>query len=638
MASVPKGGRIHLVQAGVQDQFFTGSPQITYFKTLHDSGSTYVLQNFNNVPDSPLRFGDTGTIRLNNIGDLIRKCFLSVELSSITTTSNLYSNITDLFTTSVSTTYSDYNVLNWYDNSSGYSPWFYFGAFVDETITGRANLDNIFKTWNQKLNLKAPDHDPLGRYMALGAPVGSFSIVNVDKIYFPYRKQMSFDVRSTRDTMCTAYFPQNSITSLLNTIDFQLDNNSTRDIYVMLNLEYDETKFAIYKLDSKNTAGWSYNVTYVTGSVTTIDSMIFDDGTVDQIAKEGVAWEAQYPKQIKFRFLFTDPVIYYRIGYTDSIGTAMIDHVDLRIGGQTIERLNGELIHIYNSFWKDSSSYDALKWLTGTTGKKTGMGVAVTDYTRPGVPSSYPLYINTSLPFYFTQESSLAIPVSSILYQPIEVQVKLRKFSELFVSVFDVPDYIKNTLDGNVLTSLLPTEYIVLSNSLSNFIKTQRTFYLATQYQLYEDEILNNDSEIAFDVNFINPVKEMFIVVQKQEVIDDNDYYKYCGFNSIGLTYNESTRFEKSVMTIDYLRSLSAKLHTRCTTNNAISYSFSLYPENPYPTGQVNMSRIQNKRINMNVQGEDVLKKIRIYAKSYNILNVYNGIAGMLFIDNNSSI
>jgi hypothetical protein len=80
--------------------------------------------------------------------------------------------------------------------------------------------------------------------------------------------------------------------------------------------------------------------------------------------------------------------------------------------------------------------------------------------------------------------------------------------------------------------------------------------------------------------------------------------------------------------------------HSRTPKNSSnrlfYAYSFSLYPENYTPTGQINMSRIQNKNLKLNLYDSKHDRHIKIYAKSYNILRIKNNLAGLLFIDNNT--
>jgi hypothetical protein len=75
--------------------------------------------------------------------------------------------------------------------------------------------------------------------------------------------------------------------------------------------------------------------------------------------------------------------------------------------------------------------------------------------------------------------------------------------------------------------------------------------------------------------------------------------------------------------------------HSKSPTRFIYSYSFSLFPENAEPSGQTNMSRIINKLMNVTIlpQSEDV--EVRVYARSFNILRIFNGLSGVIFIDNN---
>ena len=52
-------------------------------------------------------------------------------------------------------------------------------------------------------------------------------------------------------------------------------------------------------------------------------------------------------------------------GYTNSIGNAIIEHADLVIGGQTIERINGEYMQIYDQSFISGSQQDSLTYMVG---------------------------------------------------------------------------------------------------------------------------------------------------------------------------------------------------------------------------------------------------------------------------------
>ena len=70
-------------------------------------------------------------------------------------------------------------------------------------------------------------------------------------------------------------------------------------------------------------------------------------------------------------------------------------------------------------------------------------------------------------------------------------------------------------------------------------------------------------------------------------------------------------------------------------------YSFSLKPEDYYPTGQVNMSRISHKLFKITIEGlrdannnvkyVDSDSETRVYAVNYNVLRINSGLAGLKF-------
>ena len=156
----------------------------------------------------------------------------------------------------------------------------------------------------------------------------------------------------------------------------------------------------------------------------------------------------------------------------------------------------------------------------------------------------------------------------------------------------------------------------------------------------------------VFKLNFTNPVKELYIVVQSQTKQDRNYWFDFNDDNqpsnsnsfidSLQLEFNNEIMISQDVA--DYLYLLYAQpmyYHSRVPKRNIYNYSFALRPEDPEPTGQVNMSRIINKllKVNMRTNADGSYdgsenRNIRIYAKSYNVLRVQDGLAGLIFIDN----
>jgi hypothetical protein len=205
-------------------------------------------------------------------------------------------------------------------------------------------------------------------------------------------------------------------------------------------------------------------------------------------------------------------------------------------------------------------------------------------------------------------------------------------------------------------------EYVFLDNAEINYFMNNRLDYLITQVQLAQNRTDINDVAHGnqYKLNFINPVKELFFVIQTANLVSENsswnDWFnfgnweestvqnpRYHQLNKLQLDFNYETIISSEVADATMMFGTQALLHhTRVpnTESNCLvyTYSFAIDPELYLPTGQVNMSRIQNQLLTMHLNPtsdpQSELKNIRVYAISYNVLRIEDGLAGLLFIDN----
>jgi hypothetical protein len=327
--------------------------------------------------------------------------------------------------------------------------------------------------------------------------------------------------------------------------------------------------------------------------------------------------------------------------YTDSIGHALIEYCDLVIGGQTIERITGEYMEIFSELCVSNSQQDAYYYLVGKSRDQTITG---------GNNTGRRIYIVT-LPFYFFRNNQLGIPLYSIYRQEVELKFKFRPLLDVVINSDNTT--VVYTTDDNVSASILRsgilTEYVYLTDEEKNYIKARPTDYVIEQLQLSRGVIDDIETSKSFKLNFTNPVKELYIVVQSQDTQDNNDWFNFNFDNAppstsnsfidtIQLEFNNEIMISQDVADRLYLLYAQPMYHhTRVPKRNIYSYSFALRPEDPEPTGQVNMSRIINKLLKVTMNGEygpSDNRNIRIYAKNYNILRIQDGLAGLLFIDN----
>ena len=316
-------------------------------------------------------------------------------------------------------------------------------------------------------------------------------------------------------------------------------------------------------------------------------------------------------------------------GYTDSIGNALIEHADLLIGGQTVQRINGEFMEMYSDMWITGSQQPAMQALVGTNYNLTALTTL-----RGGPPTS--MYI-IPLPFYFYRTDSMAIPLSAITYQEVQVSIKLRPLNQLVI-----PAIYAQTATAEILQMSVPVEYIFVSTPELDYIKGTQLDYAITQLQQNRQVIPAGQTAANMQLTFINPVRELYIVIQRASAFANNELFNYTSnvgtdmLYNLQLDFNNETRIMPEIANALYLRRAQPlAFHSKSPTRFIYSYSFSLFPENAEPSGQTNMSRIINKLMNVTIlpQSEDV--EVRVYARSFNILRIFNGLSGVIFIDNN---
>ena len=355
--------------------------------------------------------------------------------------------------------------------------------------------------------------------------------------------------------------------------------------------------------------------------------------------------------------------------YVESVGHAIIDHVDLIIGGTIVQRLHSDYLQIYSEHNVTQTKQKALEQLIGkyslrTSDKLVGevdpakvvngvlipnKGIIITGTL--GASSDENFFVD--LPFYFYKHPELAIPLCAINKQEVEVEITLRKPEELMVNI-----------DGSRVTSppaihikdfKLSTEVVFLDKSERSKMQKMKKDYIITQIQQNVFDMGVGINEGTFNLDFRNPVKELYVVIQRQgtrgngvshgnfvtpfdydntALTADNKRILYENLNYLTLKFDGQDIITEETGNVLMLKAVQAAIHHSKTQliRRFYSYSFALQPEESYPTGQVNMSNVKEQILHLSLTScPDFARQIRIYAVNHNILRVGEGIAQSLF-------
>jgi hypothetical protein len=325
------------------------------------------------------------------------------------------------------------------------------------------------------------------------------------------------------------------------------------------------------------------------------------------------------------------------------IGFNLLRHVELEIGGQLIDRLYGEFIHLWSEM---TLPYDKRAELDMMVGGGTSAGSQVMGGLRscnlgsgrPSIPNNV-LYI--PLPFFYTKNPGVALPLIALQYHEVRINV-----------LWNDVEFIAGNFRDSVpapLEAALYVDYIYLDTEERRRMAQQSHEYLIEQTQFNEDKGVSSYSN-RIDLTFNHPVKELIWVVQPS-------YYTNCniakGRNEPRLqpfTYGGNDVFEQLIQINgqdrmdkrygNYFSSVQNFQHHsgQKPGPSVYSYSFALKPEEHQPSGTCNFSRIDTATLVLTISGgvtvdpdTDLTYNIRVYAINYNILRIMSGMGGLAY-------
>jgi hypothetical protein len=352
--------------------------------------------------------------------------------------------------------------------------------------------------------------------------------------------------------------------------------------------------------------------------------------------------------------------------YIESVAHALIEHVDLIIGGKVIQRLTSDYLQIYSEQNVTQTKQKALEQLIGkyplrTSDRRVGeviesgggnSGIVIHDTL--GLNSDESFFVD--LPFYFYKHPELAVPLCAINKQEVEVEFKLRPAQDVVLKADGSYVTLEETLKLKEFT--LCTEIVFLDSTERIKLENTPTDYLITQLQQDVFEVGAGINEGKFKLDFTNPIKELYFVIQRQgsnvnavdktlqgnfvtifdydntSNVQDGKFILYENLDYLTLTLDGQDIITEQTGNVLFLKAVQAAIHHSKSQliRRFYSYSFALQPEEWYPTGQVNFSLVKDQNINLSLTScPDFSRQIRVYALSYNVLRVREGTGQTLF-------
>ena len=362
------------------------------------------------------------------------------------------------------------------------------------------------------------------------------------------------------------------------------------------------------------------------------------------------------------------------MSYTNSIGNALIQEVTFEVGEQEIDKQTGEWMELWTQLTTPAGQRDALNEMIGR----------IEPYNPPNfIPgeNSSGLRLLIPLQFYFCKNPGLYLPLLALQYHPIRINITLRPLQQLFwvppppgsQQLWKPACKINVDCTSQIVNMMLWGEYVYLDVEERRMFVSASHEYVIEQVQYTPPySITAQQTTATISVEFNHPIKEFIFVVQRDEIINRNEWFNYSNLAinepiPSTLTYNVQTYMNSNAPSgrMDLIANAKLQLdgydrfvervpqyfrleqpyehHTTTPVNSFIyNYSFALRPEDVQPTGTMNASRIDS--IVWQIQMNTVLSNpslpewqqrgnchIVVYGHNYNIFRVINGFGGLLF-------
>jgi hypothetical protein len=334
----------------------------------------------------------------------------------------------------------------------------------------------------------------------------------------------------------------------------------------------------------------------------------------------------------------------------NSVGHALIEYVELEIGGQRIDKHYGEWLEIISELSLPEEKRQGFKEMIGRRDAYVAGGADANTLDGTAVDAggnnagNYNAKFYIPLQFFFCRNPGLALPLIALQYHEVKVNVKVRGADELRSAGITAAGTFP------VLESLrMFADYVYLDTDERRRFAQVSHEYLIEQLQHTGPDVASTTNH---RLNFNHPVKELVWVYRKAgaEPMNFNkagggSYVDYTTkgidsfqattasdwFQTCKLQLNGHDRF--SERSASYFRLVQPyQHHTRVPAKHVYLYSFALNPESHQPSGSCNFSRLDNVTLMLTPEaGVGVDDQLLVYATNYNVLRIMSGMGGLAY-------
>lgn len=381
-----------------------------------------------------------------------------------------------------------------------------------------------------------------------------------------------------------------------------------------------------------------------------------------------------------------------KFAWNNNIGHNIIDYIDVRLGGEQIDRHYGNYFEVSYQMRKKNKLDKIYNQMIGNLSD-------LTTYNENIKPE---YFITIPLNFWFNKNMGSAFPLVASQYSDLSLRIKFRNINQCGIiellegEIYSLEDFW-NDKQYKLEVSLL-ADYIFLDGIERRKFAQSSHEYLIENIQTVTEILTNFESKIneskinesIINRNLINttvtgrikydikldikhPCKQLIWTFQRQKYLEDKNgtqksiYNNYTTFPFLifrnpgdplingNILLNGYDRINKKVGTNKYYNLIQGYQHnTNITEEGIYSYSFSIFPGELQPSSSCNFSRFINQVLHIELDenmfyysNQDIEPIIldtadiiyfnytdvvfNLYAIGYNVIRISGGFSALAF-------
>jgi hypothetical protein len=677
------GGLIQLVSSGKQDGYLSYNPEITFFRKVYRRHTIFGIEFIVNLPDQQPAYDNRVSFILNNISDLISKCYIQINIPQLSFVEN--SIITKLKQTQLANYQKDINKWSTlYNNLKEY-------CSIEMLLY--QNLNNLLKSINITLQLLKQ---------------------NVIKFNAKYKKQKDALTNLIADDIfikidLTGYILQlklmivsddyenfNPLTEIKISTLITNINNYYNNMIQNLNYYYTNYVFSSNNYTNLNNKSVPFAwVEYLAHAYFTEIELEIGGQVVEQYSLEqSFIYQQHHIKeelretynkmigQIENLYTFnnntknaTTLILPLNFWFCKDIGSALPTVAMANTSIAVNLKLNTLKNLLYFQDWeadyynflivttyKDNTINSNLNYISFTYDEKS----TLITYNCSNI--NYQLfalkYPSLSSPdkndFITTTLQTYGILVNGKYVMTLKEWIR---FKTLNTQNLDILDPGRNN-NFNQFYSLIPppslsliTESIYLDDLERNKFASTKLEYVV---EIFQENIYNIEKQLIFnaELSISSPIKELIWVTQPLVLLQGlseygkkyntrfvfNDFFKNFYYTNYQISLNQLQVVKPKLNNIFFNQLQSWKYYNNQLPEGVFAYNFGLYPEEIQPSGTCNFSMLKGKLLNFTLDNNFLTEyfdkifnpsqlglQLKFMARSYNFFVVEKGQARMIF-------